>query len=82
MNQEKKHLFDNPRNLRRVMVGLIGLLILLLAVEPFVHKHAYFAWEEWFGFYAVYGFVAGVLLVLIAKHILRPAVKRDEDYYD
>jgi hypothetical protein len=64
------------------MVGLIGLLILLLAVEPFVHKHAYFAWEEWFGFYAVYGFVAGVLLVLIAKHILRPAVKRDEDYYD
>ena len=35
-----------------------------------------------FGFYAVYGFVACVVLVLVAKYILRPMVIRKEDYYE
>ena len=81
-NKDKKHMFDNPRNVQWVLYGLFTSLILLLALEPFVHKHSYFAWEESFGFYAIYGFVACVLLVLAAKYILRPIVKRDEDYYD
>jgi len=64
-----------------VLYGLWASLALLLVLEIFVHKHTYFAWEEWFGFYAVYGFVSCVLLVLVAKYILRPLVKREEDYY-
>ena len=82
MNTEKKHIFDKPGNVRKVLYGLFGCLILLLCLEPFVHKHSVFAWEKWFGFYAIYGFVACVLLVLAAKYILRPLVKREEDYYD
>ncbi len=82
MNTEKKHIFDNKKNVRRVLYGLFCSLILLLALEPFIHKHPYFAWEKWFGFYAIYGFVACMLLVLVAKYILRPLVKREEDYYD
>ena len=82
MNIEKKHIFDKPQNVRRVLYGLFSSLVALLAIEPFIHGHAYFAWEEWFGFYAIYGFVACVLLVLAAKYILRPIVKREEDYYD
>lgn len=78
---DKKHIFDNPKNVQKVLYGLFASLILLLALEPFVHKHSYFAWEAWFGFYAIYGFVACVLLVLAAKYVLRPFVKRDEDYY-
>ena len=46
------------------------------------HEAAHLPWEEWPGFYAMYGFVACVLLVLIAKYILRPLVKRHENYYD
>ncbi|KPK30767.1 MAG: hypothetical protein AMK70_13585 [Nitrospira bacterium SG8_35_1] len=80
--KNKKHMFDNPRNVQRVLYGLFASLVLLLAIEPFIHGHPYFVWEEWFGFYAIYGFVACVLLVLAAKYILRPFVKRDEDYYD
>jgi hypothetical protein len=34
-----------------------------------------------FGFYAIYGFVACVLLVVIAKE-LRKLLMRDENYYD
>jgi membrane protein YdbS with pleckstrin-like domain len=82
MNNDKKHMFDNPQNVKRVLYGLFTSLVLLLAIEPFILKHPYFAWEEWFGFYAIYGFVACVLLVLVAKYILRPIVKREEDYYD
>ena len=82
MDPEKKYIFDNKKNVQRVLYGLFCTLILLLALEPFVHKHSYFAWEKWFGFYAIYGFVACVLLVLAAKYIPRPFVKREEDYYD
>ncbi|HET97760.1 MAG TPA: hypothetical protein ENN98_03540 [Desulfurivibrio alkaliphilus] len=82
MSSEKKHLFDQPRNVQRVLYGLFALLGISLALEPFIHKHSYFPWEDWLGFYAIYGFVACVLLVLGAKYILRPLVKRDEHYYD
>lgn len=82
MSTEKKHIFDNPQNVRKVLYGLLGSLVLLLAIEPFVLKHPYFAWEKWFGFYAIFGFAACAVLVLGAKYILRPLVKREEDYYD
>jgi hypothetical protein len=54
----------------------------VLAIDLFYHKHTIFAWEEYFGFYAVYGFVACVVLVIVSKFILRPLVMRKEDYYD
>jgi hypothetical protein len=41
-----------------------------------------YKWEGFFGFYAFYGFVACVILVLVSKYILRPLVKRKEDYYE
>ena len=82
MNTEKKHIFDSKKNIQLVLYGLFGSLVLLLAIEPFITKHPYFAWENSFGFYAIYGFVACVLLVLIAKYVLRPLIKREEDYYD
>jgi hypothetical protein len=82
MKTGKKHIFDNPNYAQRIIYLLVGFLVLLLGLEPFVHKHPYFAWEEWFGFYALFGFGACVALALIAKYFLRPLVKRDEGYYD
>lgn len=79
---EKPYLFDKPANVRRLFRIFYSALALLLAAEFFVHKHPHFPWEGYFGFYAVYGFVACVLLVLAAKYILRPLVKRRENYYD
>ena len=37
--------------------------------------------EGLWGFYAIYGFVACVILVLLAKE-MRKLLMRDEDYYD
>ena len=79
---EKKHLFDDPRNVKILLTTFFSSLVVLLIIEVFVHKHPHFAWEGWPEFYAVFGFVACVVLVLAAKYILRPLVKRREDYYD
>jgi uncharacterized membrane protein len=79
--------FDRKENVRKVLVGLFaacGFFVLIDVIFWLTgfDKHPYFRWEKWPGFYAVYGFVACVLLVLIAKHVLRPLVMRDEDYYE
>jgi hypothetical protein len=78
----KTHIFDKPQNVKKLLIIFFSSLVVLLAVEFFVHKHAYFPWEEWPEFYAIFGFVACVILVLVSKYILRPLVKREEDYYD
>ena len=79
---EKEYLFDNPRNVNRLLRIFFSSLVVLLIMEAFVHKHAHFPCEEWAEFYCVYGFVACVVLVIVAKYILRPLVMRREDYYD
>ena len=86
MNSEKKHLFDQPRNVHRLIWVFFVLCTLLLGVELFFHRHLNFAEgvfpvEGWFGFYAIYGFVACVLLVLTATQ-MRKVLMRREDYYD
>jgi hypothetical protein len=78
----KKYLFDNPKNVKILLTFLFGSCLVLVIINFILHKHAYFFWEEWSGFYAAYGFVACVSLVMAAKFILRKIVKRSEDYYD
>jgi len=79
---KKQHIFDKPENVQRLLRIFFSSLAVLLIGDFFVHKHAFFGWESWPEFYAVYGFVACVVLVLISKYVLRPLVMRDEEYYD
>lgn len=79
---EKKYLFERPGNVNRLLACFFTSLGILLIIDLFVLKHPHFPWEGWLEFYAVYGFVACVALVLAAKYILRPIMKRREDYYD
>jgi hypothetical protein len=76
----KSYLFDDPRNVRRVVRGLFATCVGLLGLELVIHRHLAHPWEELFGFYALYGFVACVLLVLLAAE-MRKLVMRGEDYY-
>lgn len=75
-------IFDKPENVKKVRIGLYVSCAILFICDFFIHKHGHFLWEEWTGFFSIYGFVCCVGLVLAAKHILRTLVKRDEDYYD
>ena len=81
MSEGEGHLFDNPRNVRRVVRGLILACAVLFGLDAVLHRHVSHPWEGFFGFYALYGFVACVLLVLLAKE-MRRLVMREEDYYD
>ncbi len=78
--------FDKENNIRKVLRVLFVACAVFLVVDIVYwatgyDKHPYLKWETWPGFYAVYGFVACVVLTLAAKYILRPLVKRSEDFY-
>ncbi|MFB3136133.1 MAG: hypothetical protein ACE1Y3_10425 [Rhodospirillales bacterium] len=79
--KDKRHMFDNPRNVRRVVYALFAVCALTFAADFFVERHVDHPWEALFGFYAVYGFVACILLVLVAKE-MRKVLMRKEDHYD
>lgn len=78
---EKRYLFDNPRNVDRLLYGFYGVCAVLLGLDMLLHRHIGHPWEHLIGFYPLYGFIACVLLVLVAKE-MRKLVMRDEDYYD
>jgi membrane protein YdbS with pleckstrin-like domain len=81
MQQQEQHIFDKPENVRRLLRFLYLACVLLLAADLFLHRQVEHSWESLWGFYALFGFVACVSLVLIAKQ-LRKLLKRPEDYYD
>ena len=76
---EKGHLFDDPKNVKRAIYALFAVCGLSLGLDFFINRHADHPWEGLFGFYAVYGFVACVILVLAAKE-MRKILMRGEDY--
>ena len=77
----KEYFLDKPDNvekLLRIFYVICGVLFLLDFV---VHRHIYNSLEKLPGFYAIYGFIAFVVLVLVS-HLLRKLFMRKEDYYD
>jgi hypothetical protein len=72
---------DHPANVEWVVRAVYLICAVLVVADVFVHKHGPFAIEYVFGFYAWYGFLACVGLVLAAK-VLRRVLMRPEDYYD
>ena len=81
MPESKQHWLDRSANVTRLYRGLWVVGIALLALDLFLHKHEEFSFAAWFGFYGVYGFLACVALVLIAKQ-LRRMLMRSEGYYE
>lgn len=79
--KETVHVFDKPANVRRALALLYVACAVLLLVDFVLHRHIEHPLESLPGFYAVYGFLGCVSLVIVAKE-LRRLVKRAEDYYD
>lgn len=77
---EPRRWLDEPRNVTRLVGVLYAACALLLGADLLLHKHAHFAFENWFGFYAFFGFTAYCAIVLSAK-LLRRLLRRDENYY-
>ena len=77
----KRYWLDDKRNVQKVFWALIAVCALLFLSDFFYHKHVIYAFEDWYGFFGLFGFIGSFLLVLAARE-LRKILMRDEDYYD
>ena len=81
MKLQSQRWLDVPRNIKWLLRVFYVVCAGLLLLEFVIHRHVYHDWEQLWGFYGVYGFVACTLLVLIAKQ-MRKILMRKKDYYD
>lgn len=77
----KRYWLDDMRNVHKVFWALVALCAALFLADAFYHKHVFFDFENWFGFFGIFGFSVSFALVLTARE-LRKFLMRDEDYYD
>ena len=81
--------FEKPANVNRLIIGLVVACLALLLVELIFgasfyddHHPAHFhSVEGVFGYQALLGFVAFVVVVFLGT-MLRFVIRRSEDYYD
>ena len=78
---EKVHYLDRPENIQKLLKWFYVICALLFVADFVVHRHTKVALEEFPAFYAIFGFVAFVVLV-IGSIALRKLIMRKEDYYD
>lgn len=57
------------------------LLVLLVLNVPFVTHHPHFGLDKYPGFFAGFGLIVGLAMVIIMKKIVQPFIARKEDYY-
>ena len=79
--EDRKYWLDEPGNVQKIIWALFAVCAALFLADAFYHKHSHFEAENFFGFYAIFGFVVCVALVLAAKG-MRLFLMRSEDYYD
>ena len=81
MSDQNKRWLLRKENIRTLWVIFIAILIMTVVAGFFVHQHESFGIEDSFGFFAWYGFITCVGMVVFAK-LLGIFLKRPEDYYD
>ena len=69
-----------PATIRLLWRILWVVLALTVAAHLVIKVKGYFVIDAWYGFGAVFGFLACVLMVIVAK-FLGVVLKRDQDYY-
>jgi len=81
MNETNKHWLLRKENIRKLWIGFIIILVMTVLAGLFVHQYEPFGIEDSFGFFAWYGFITCVAMVLLAR-LLGLILKRPENYYD
>ncbi|MSP41870.1 MAG: hypothetical protein EXR08_00650 [Alphaproteobacteria bacterium] len=80
-NKDELAWLDQPANVRRIVYTLYAGCALFALLDLLVPRESHFFFEAWPGFFAWYGLLACVGLVLAAK-VLRKLLIRREHYYD
>lgn len=80
-SEEELHWLVRPQTIRKLWWGFSAVLVLTLLAQFFIDIHSYFTVDGWPAFYAVFGFVSCVAMVIFAK-VLGYVLKRPDDFYD
>ena len=78
-NKNDKNI-KNKKLIKTCWTWFIISLIASFASGFFVHLHGEFGIDEQPWFYAIYGFIACLAIIIISK-LLGPVLKRPENYY-
>jgi len=76
-----KHWLLRAKTIRLLWVGFIVVLAMLVMADLFLHPHPVVGIDATFGFYAWYGLLTCVAMVLLAK-ALGMLLKKPDTYYD
>jgi hypothetical protein len=79
--EEKKYWIDDMHNVYKIFWAVVIACAILFLSDAFYHKHVVFDFENWFGFFGLFGFTVSFVLVLVARQ-MRKIIMRSEDYYD
>ena len=77
--------FENPNWIKKAKVIFFLLLVLLLIADFFIpkeHGHAVLPGESFPGFYALFGFVATLLIIIVSKLLGFLFISKKEGYYN
>lgn len=77
----ERHWLTRAETIRKLWRLLVAVLAAVVLAGLLVPQEAHFDVERWFAFYASFGFVACVLLIVLAK-ALGALLKRPDTYYD
>lgn len=58
-----------------ILIGLVGLNFVIVPHE------AHFGLDKYPGFFAGFGLIVGLIMVLVMKKIVQPLIARKEDFY-
>lgn len=75
------HWLVRPKTIRILQVVFGVILALTVAADFFIHQHEDFGIEGSFGFYAWFGLLTCVGMIVFAK-VLSIFLKRPDTYYD
>jgi hypothetical protein len=73
--------FEKPGTIKLLWVLLYAVCVFTLVPEFFIDRYPHFKYDHYFGFFAVLGFVACALLIILAKGF-GVFLKKNENYYD
>lgn len=73
---------EPPHKHEKLIMAIYGVALITVIVAGLtIEWHTVYYFQEITAFYAIYGFVAFVFLIYMAKG-LRPLLQKKEDYYD
>ncbi|MDP6572566.1 MAG: hypothetical protein QGI63_07030 [Rhodospirillales bacterium] len=78
---EGKHWLVRRRSIRALWIVFVAVLAIVAVGDVLIHGHPYFGLDGFFAFYAWYGFLTCIGMILFAKAV-GAFLKREDTYYD